>query len=104
MSGCFCGCFFHFFSQLTRPLGSPSISFSKPLFIGRRFEYDLAIHFDEFNFVTTFDATTVPQFLRNRHLPSISNFPFVFGHTHSYFFHTDMDVGGIPIQFALFSS
>jgi len=100
MLGCFCGCFFHFFSQLTRPFSSLSISLSKPLLICRRFEYDLVIHYNEFNFVTTFDATTIPQFLRNRHLPPISDFPFVFGHIHSYFFHTDIDVGGMAIQFA----
>ena len=103
MPGCFCGCVFHFLSQLTRPLGSLSISFSKPFFICRRFDYDLVIHFDEFNFVTAFDATTVPQFLRNRHLSPISDFPFVFRHTYSYFFHTDIGVGGMVIQFALFS-
>jgi len=98
MPGCFCGCFFHLFSQLTRPLGSLSIAFGKPFLIRRRFEYDLVVHFDEFNVVTAFDTTTIPQFLRNRHLPSISDFPFVFGHTNSYFFHTNMDVGGMGIH------
>ncbi|ELZ39230.1 hypothetical protein C463_17463 [Halorubrum californiense DSM 19288] len=78
MPGCFCGCFFQFFSQLTRPLGSLSIFFSKPFFICRRFVYDLVIHFDEFNFVTAFDATTLSQCLWNCHLPPISDFPFVF--------------------------
>ncbi|SNR75578.1 hypothetical protein SAMN06266787_1213 [Halorubrum ezzemoulense] len=100
MPSCFCGCVFHFFSQLTRSLGSLSISFSKPFLISRRFNYDLVIHFDEFNFVTAFDATTVPKVLRNRHLPPISDFPFVFGHTSSYFFHTNIDIGGMVIQFA----
>ena len=103
MAGCFCGCSFHFFSQLTGPLGPLSISFSKPFLICRRFEYDFVIHFDEFNFVTALDAMTIPQFLRNRHLPPISDFPFVFRHTYSYFFHTDIDAGGIVIQFAILS-
>ena len=86
MPGCFCGCVFHFFSQLTGPLGSLSVSFGKPFLICWGFEYDLVIHFDELDFVTAFDATTVSKFLWNRHLPPTSNVSFVFGHINSYFF------------------